>query len=355
MNDFFPEHRAEMIKCLTDYLRNFPGDTAICFEHDDVLQTLLDFTLNGKMIRGRLVKLGFRLFEKQDSCNTVIAGSALELLQSALLIHDDIMDNDTMRRGHSSIYSRYAKIIAGVSAGKAVDFEETGKSLAVCAGDIAFFAGMDLLSSLSVSADILKQLSSLFSREMIYVGLGQMQDVASGIIPGIMSREQILNLYRVKTGRYTFSLPLMTGAILAGADEKAVKQLSEIGEILGIIFQIRDDELGLLSSSDVIGKPVGSDIRQGKITLFVSLFLEAASDEDKDSFYRIFGGETLSSGEIDEVISLFRKYSVIETVREAAETHSEETEMLIRSIENTDPEMIAILSEINSVNLQRAK
>ncbi len=206
----------------------------------DVCKRYLTFALQGKMIRGCLIILGFEMFGKKATEDVVKAAAAMELFQSALLIHDDIMDHDTMRRGQRTIFAQY-----GVN--------HFGESMGMCAGDIGFFFAFELLADMSQQK---YAILPLICRELVKVGVAQMQDVSVGNQKEIPSEADILNLYRYKTARYTFSLPLMVGAILAGQSEATINILEKLGEDLGIMFQLKDDELDF-----------ESDQREGKKTL----------------------------------------------------------------------------------------
>ena len=106
-----------------------------------------------------------------------------------------------------------------------------GQSLGICAGDVGFFLAFEILSKLKIKGRIYREILRLFSQEISYVGLAQMMDVYYGASKGSISEQDILKLYLYKTGRYTFSLPLMTGALLAEQPKRT----------LSIIFDLRGD------------------------------------------------------------------------------------------------------------------
>ena len=247
----------------------------------DSARRLDEFSARGKMIRGCLVRLGFELGggksvppEAEES--VARAGAAMELFQSGLLVHDDIMDRDRTRRGAPTLHVGYE---ADLARGLYGDPAHNGSSLGICAGDLAYFSAFHVLAGLEVPADVARQVCQTAARELALVGVAQMQDVANGAVrhesinpfreaTASPDEQAILLLYRYKTGRYTFSLPLSIGATLAGADLQTKASLEEAGEALGILFQLKDDELGLFADEDELGKPVGADIREDKKTLF---------------------------------------------------------------------------------------
>ena len=354
MKNFYPEQKQQIIDFLEGYRDDFSRGSGIRPDSDDVLRTLINFTVRGKMLRGRLIRLGHDLFSDKACPDAVAAGAAVEMLQSALLIHDDIMDNDEIRRGEPSIYSMYAGILGSARAA-GPDAADAGKALAICAGDIAFFAAVEMLQSMTAAPEISAEIISLCAREMIYVGMGQMQDVYSVFVPESMTAEKIFELYRIKTGRYTFSLPLMIGARLAGADSGSMELLSDIGEGLGIVFQIKDDELGLFSSSDITGKPVGSDIRQGKVTLFISRLMEKACDADKKRLLEIFARPDAEDTEIQEIINLMNSYGIRDDVDVITEQMADETGGKIMQLEKTSDAARAVLMNISEFNRTRIR
>ncbi|HET6487239.1 MAG TPA: polyprenyl synthetase family protein, partial [Spirochaetia bacterium] len=236
---------------------------------NEACDRLRQFVLAGKMIRGGLVTVGLSLCRDGPSSRELHmahqVGAAIELFQSGLLIHDDIMDRDLMRRGRATLFEQYSR---DARQGGVNDWRHLGEALGTCVGDVAFFLGYELLGGLSPSPAALGRIIALFSRELAAVGIAQMQDVAWGADPSAQpGTDDILRLYRFKTGRYSFSLPLAAGAILAGAADSSIEALEALGECVGVIFQIRDDELGLWGDEKKTGKPVGSDIREGKKTL----------------------------------------------------------------------------------------
>lgn len=226
----------------------------------DIIDRLIPFTTSGKTTRGSLAVYIYSLFAKRRSSRIYDAAAALELFHSGLLIHDDIMDNDKLRRGRKSIWEQYRSISRSL---------HIGISLAINAGDLCFFLAQELLTD----SDLLPFISS----ELTYVAIAQMQDVEN-IRSASVSKDDILSLYRYKTARYTFSLSMAVGAMVAGAKSAHIVTLKRLGESMGLLYQIRDDELSVYGSSAVTGKPVGSDERNEKQTLATLLNSEELSD-----------------------------------------------------------------------------
>ncbi len=272
----------------------------------DVAARLRGFAAGGKMVRGGLLALAAQMLGCSLTRPILAAAAAVEILHSSLLVHDDIMDNDRLRRGSPTLFAQYERLARRDNGrlrrdnGRAAA-ESFGRSLGICAGDVGFFLAWDILSRLPVAPGRRSAVLSLAARELAYVGIAQMQDVAFGAFPRVPAPADVLDLYLYKTARYTFSLPLAAGAILAGAEQKAVERLATLGAHLGVVFQIRDDDIGLFGSRAQTGKPVGSDIREGKKTLLYIECLRRARGVEKKMLASLLGKAGLTSADVKRV------------------------------------------------------
>lgn len=308
--DFAATHKPLLQKRLQQFLtENESAKPALPF-YTDSLNKLQTLSTAGKMWRGLFILLIYELVSGKAYPEPVVdAAVALELAQSALLIHDDIIDNDYTRRGQKTIFAQYIK-----------DTNEAyGKSLGICVGDIAFFLAYDALSLSSSDVITLQKLTHLLSQELHYVGIGEMIDVDlahSQIEPSVNT---IIDMYRHKTARYSFSLPFLIGAYLANADARVCDALDTFGENTGILFQIQDDALGLIGDEKATGKPVGADIKENKKTLHRTLLYRAATQEEKKDLDTCFGNKQLTSPQRERVLSLLKHYTIHEEVEKMAE------------------------------------
>ncbi|MGC8766529.1 MAG: polyprenyl synthetase family protein [Brevinematia bacterium] len=276
----------------------------------DVLDRIYEFSLSGKMLRGGLVIFSDEMFSGRRSNDSKKCAVAIELLQSGLLIHDDIMDDDIQRRGQDTLFFQYKK----VSEKKGIDKSyEIGKSLGICAGNIAFSLSFEVLSNIE-NKNLISKLIYKFSKEMSIVNVGQMKDVLVSGFKGTIEEEEIMSIYKYKTSRYSFSLPLSLGAIIGNASSENIRNLEELGEYFGIMFQIQDDKIGLISTSEKLGKPRGSDIKENKKTIFHALLFKHASQEESRKLLGIFGKQSIEADDIDYVIDLCKKYGIFDEV-----------------------------------------
>jgi geranylgeranyl diphosphate synthase type I len=352
---------SELQKHLREYEREL--DTINTWG-SDVCRRVAEYSVRGKMIRGSLVVTGNRAFGGSDSRDVVDAACAMELVQSFLLIHDDIMDNDDTRRGAPSVHAQYRDGAAewGVSAGTSF-----GRSMGICAGDVTLLLAQRLLAGLSVPAEVYRRINQLVSKEIAFVGVAQMNDLYFGYLSSSPSEDEVFDLYRYKTGRYTFSLPLALGAIFGGASAEAVDAIMRFGEEVGVVFQVIDDDIGIFGETEATGKPVGSDIGANKKTLHRRYFLEAvaASDSlspgDSDRLSGYFGRTDLSRDAVEEVRSSFVELGVRDRVFALLEHHANEARRIAADLagEHVDSSVGRrvgkFLNEIVEFNLSRRR
>ncbi len=292
-------------------LENYFQKTSYCFKQvnqwgSDLIQRLKNFTLRGKLLRGSLLLFTREMFGREIDCNTLSTAVVLELLQTGLLIHDDIMDRDLLRRGEPTILAQFKELGSSLQT----DAGHFGMAMGICSGDVAFFLAFEELASLNLSANQHNALYRLFSNELVLVGFGQMDDLYFSALKRDVELVDIINIYRYKTARYTFVLPLLAGAILSMQDLEVLQNLEEIGLNLGIIFQIKDDELGLFGNQEQLGKPVGSDIAEGKKTIFYYHLLKNCTAGEKISVSEIFGNSKLTEEQYRYIIGLIEKYQL---------------------------------------------
>jgi geranylgeranyl diphosphate synthase type I len=126
-----------------------------------------------------------------------------------------------------------------------------------------------------------------------------------------------MDIHRFKTGRYSFSLPLEAGAILAGvSDGQELRTLRLLGETLGLIYQTADDGLSIFGKDAAIGKKVGNDIREDKQTLFIFNSLRLGSESERQRLGELYGKKDISEAELEEVRRLMTQTGAVKSVDE---------------------------------------
>ena len=236
--------------------------------------------------------------------NVVLAGVALELLQTYLLIHDDWMDHDELRRGGPSVP---AMMRARFEPGLA-------DSSAILAGDYAAGVALDALLSVPCAGDRIAKAAREFARAEREVVVGQLLDI-HGAPPATIERTHLL-----KTASYTVRAPLVIGARLAGAEDRACEDLEAFADLLGVAFQLRDDLLGTFGDPASTGKPSRSDLREGKRT---ALIAELADDARGDALLAAVRRAGAHEGSHDDVVEALADYLVSSGARARVEARIE--------------------------------
>lgn len=359
MKSYLMARRSEITEALGLLLEEKRGRLeAINSWGPDAIGRLNDYMEGGKMIRGSLVFLGEELFRQPVAHNSVKVAAAMELLQAFLLIHDDIMDRDDLRRGKPSMHAQYRGVASDRKGELRLDHGDDhrlGEALAICVGDISAFLAFELVAQVQVPDAIRVQLLRLLSQEIVKVGVAQMQDVYNGYVLGNVPQENILSVYTYKTGRYTFSLPLMLGALLAEREEATVLgQLATLGERLGRAFQIKDDQLGLFGSAEEIGKPVGSDVEEDKKTVVRTLLFEKATATEREELQSYFGRPGIGAEEVSRIREIAEAHQVPELIQKQVE---EENEAVLAAIDalSVRPKGKELLTELFEYNRGRSK
>ncbi len=282
---------------------------------------LADFTLSGgKRIRPAFVYYAFRCFSNEKDPRIFTAAIAPELLHSFLLIHDDIIDADEMRRNAPSMHVSYKQSPHAKKFKSEADF---GEAMAIITGDVACAMAFDSLAASGFDPERLLSAIHCLSRALMDVGYGEALDIYSCCSESFSEEDAVL-VNRMKTGRYTIEVPLHIGAILAGAPESSLKALSAYAEPLGQAFQMQDDILGLFGKPEQTGKPAGSDLEEGKRTLLILEALKSANPADKELIENALGKQGSAESLLPEVQQAVLRSGALDRVRNAAANLVEE-------------------------------
>ncbi len=319
---------------ILDWIKNFFSEKD--YNSDDVFNQIpehiknkfFDFVSRGKCIRGSLLLTAYNAAGGDKEERVLGAAAALEIFHSGFLIKDDIMDGDELRRGQASMHIHLKKHFSDTATSPSNSFSP-GISIAVCVSDLAYFLAMEALLKARVTPETSVKLMNLFSSEIQRVGSGQIFDIINSMNSFEITEEKILTCYKNKTARYTFSLPFSAGVICAEGNNKLRADLEKAGEMLGLIFQIKDDELGLTGTHETTGKPAGSDIREGKATLHLVKLMQVISENERKTVISIVGNPEASDSEIKYITELMLKYDVMDSIGKFVEDLSYKIDLII--------------------------
>lgn len=221
----------------------------------------------------------------------VDVGAGLELLHTFALVHDDIMDDSTTRRGMRAVHVQFCD--HHTAMGWNNEARRFGEGVAILVGDLAFVYADMLLRNVNSAA------TTIFNELRIEVNIGQYLDLL-GTARGKPSLALASRICQYKSGKYTIERPLHLGAALADRLPEFERSLTAYGLPLGEAFQLQDDLLGSLGDSDILGKPVGDDLREGKPTALIAHAFERATSPQHRVLDRI-GHPGLTPADITQI------------------------------------------------------
>jgi heptaprenyl diphosphate synthase len=250
----------------------------------------------GKRLRPALVILASRL-GTADPDDVFNLAMGIEFIHTATLVHDDLIDKAPTRRGITTIH------------------EALGPDPAVIIGDYYFAKGAYLLAEIGMPA-----IDSAISHAVMTICMGELLQMTSR-----NEYDQTLADYHRKIGRKTATLVSTScygGGLIAGLDTDAVEQLRRYGHSLGMAFQIADDVLDYVATSEEVGKPVGADLRQGTVTL--PLMLALADREVGTRLRTILAKNDLNDADYQTVVTLVRNSTAISQAERSAQEFARE-------------------------------
>jgi geranylgeranyl diphosphate synthase type II len=233
-------------------------------------QSVAQSARGGKRIRPRLVLTAYHgLAGAEYRADAVQTALAFELLHAAFLLHDDVIDGDTVRRGRPNVVGEFRAdaLLRGADASRA---RLWGQSAAILAGDLLLHAAAQRVARLSAPDPVRSFVLDLLDRAVFVTAAGELADV--GLATGLTDArlDDVLAMTEQKTAVYTVAAPLAAGAALAGADDDLIDVFSAYGRLVGTAFQLGDDLLGIFGHEEVTGKSASSDLRQGKQTSLIA-------------------------------------------------------------------------------------
>jgi octaprenyl-diphosphate synthase len=250
----------------------------------------------GKRIRPALLLLAAKLFP-HDERSAVRLGAVVEIIHTATLVHDDIIDEAKTRRGRPAANTQW------------------GNSKCVLAGDWLYMQAFKVAVE-ERNFRVLDLLIEL-TQQMVEGELLQMEKLGKCI-----SLDEHFDLIYRKTA-CLFSVSMKMGALLGKASEELEARLAEYGRNLGLAFQIVDDVLDLTASEEVLGKPVASDLREGKVTMAVIHTLERCTAAERKLVEKVLEERAFVGVKHEQILELLSRYGSIQYAHDAAAQHAE--------------------------------
>ena len=275
----------EILQKVNHYLDHLPYDRQPASLYEPVKYVL---SLGGKRIRPVLMLLGYNLWKEQPE-DILMPACGIETYHNYTLLHDDLMDNADMRRGHETVHRRW-------DANKAI---LSGGSMLVLAYQRVA----------QVPADKLRQVLDLFTTTALEIGEGQEYDMAFETRNNV-TEDEYIEMIRLKTS-VLLACALKIGAILADAPKEDAERLYRLGEQVGLAFQLQDDLLDVYGDPKVFGKAIGGDITSNKKTYMLINAFNRANPKQHQELKRWIEAKTFNREvKVSEVTRLYDEIGI---------------------------------------------
>jgi geranylgeranyl diphosphate synthase type I len=313
-----PAFRAELQQApalFEDFLARFFHENAERYAYGDLFEPLyLDITefvgRRGKRIRPLLLLGSYRIFgggRGLDDTSLLRAALSLELVHAFILVHDDVIDRSERRRGLSTFHKMVEERM-----GKLEDAARVGENVAMVIGDILFAMAVDTLRSTDFPPAIRDAALSNFLRYITDTGAGEVYDILLGTRDiARVDEADIARMYTLKTTRYTFEAPFVLGALLAGAEESLLTELSQLIEPVGLAFQIQNDLIEYQKFKGV-DRMRQTDILEGKKTLLLRAAYDHLDDLDRSFLQLCLSTRASNDASVSKIEQLIDKSGAVE-------------------------------------------
>ena len=287
------------------------------------------FTGGGKRFRAILPRLvGEATGSAHEGHYTL--GSSIEIIHNFTLVHDDIMDQDPIRRGLNAVHVEY------------------DDATAINAGDAMLAVGFEILAdSDEISPENLKFLVQSIGEMVRRVAEGQQEDFDFEQ-RDYVSEEEYIAMIAGKTSAM-FETCAETGAKLAGADSETVENMAEWGLKLGLCFQLMDDLIDITGDTETLGKPAGSDVVQGKKTLIAIHALD--SGNDLPVFSKVYGKGECTDEDLAKAVEELRNNGSIDYAMDRAMRYHSEAHSILDGLESSHA--LEVLRQLTDMQLTR--
>ncbi len=258
----------------------------------------------GKRVRPAILLLGSQMCGYDGPIGPKL-GAVIEMIHSATLVHDDIIDNATVRRGRASVNAQW------------------GNEITVLMGDWLYMTSFRLALGerhFKVLDILIEATRKMIEGELIQLTLNGNLDI---------TEEQHLDISMRKTA-FLFSASAQLGAILGSAEEEKEELLRLYGLNVGLAFQLVDDVLDLTSNENTLGKPVGSDLKEGKLTLPLIYLMREGEPHHRALVQKALRDNNSGSSTMNEIFQLVKEYRTADRVLEKAQDYAQKAKACLK-------------------------
>ena len=333
----FLTYYAKIMKEVDKSLKSFMKDQLDSVKDNSFLQffykKIEDFLFSGgKRIRPVMMITAFSAVDLNKKTEAAVRTSlSLELIHNASLIHDDIMDNADIRRGKQAFHKIFRDYAENNHNNTNIDYENYGESMGILGGDYVYNLAYRAIHNDGFSSDVTLRAAQEFN-------IGFLR-IVQGVIfeSDLMGRknvteEEYIEMIRGKTAAL-FEKSARLGAILAEGSVSQIENLGNFALNAGIAFQLVDDVIGTFGDPKETGKPVDSDIKEGKKTILVIKAFENASVEQQSILNRILGDCEATATDVEKVREIMRKTGALSYAQNLAEELFQQSKSFLENLE----------------------
>jgi len=328
-------------KRIADYL--FLGNGRKSFHPEHIRKAALHYlSFGGKSLRPATVFLACKAVGGDEEI-ALPAAAAIEVYHTWTLIHDDIIDRDEKRRGHLTVHEEFYRRALNEMQYSEEEARHYGLSIGILAGDMLQGWAVSLLCDLCCTDEVDPELVVFLVNDLMghvqntLVG-GEMLDIQYSKLPiDKLKIDHILDMLEKKTGvlyQFAGQAGAMIGLNVNDPDQPSVRALSEFTDKCGTAFQLRDDILGIVGSEEILGKPVGSDLREGKMTVILYHALVNANENQRAILMSTAGNASATAAEVAQATDLIIELGGIARAQELAESYIRDAALCLDCVPN---------------------
>ncbi len=314
----------EILKLINDYLDHIRYDRKPEGLYEPIKYVL---SLGGKRIRPTLMLLAYNMF-KDDPQSILPSACALETYHNYTLLHDDLMDNADLRRGHMTVHKRW------------------NANTAILSGDSMLVLAFEQMAQ--CREDKFKEIHTLFTRTALEIGEGQQYDMEFENRNDV-AEDEYIEMIRLKTS-VLLACATKMGAILADAPVEDAEKLYQFGEKIGLAFQLQDDFLDVYGDTKVFGKAIGGDIISNKKTYMLINALALADERQKSVLqYWLDMPDPDPQEKIAAVTEIYNEIGINTLANDKIQSYFQEGMLLLDAVKVSDDrkqEMLAYTREM---------
>ncbi len=299
-----------------------------------IYDVLGDFVLRGgKRVRAIMAVTAYEgATGELDDQRIILPASALEFLDAYFLVQDDVIDDSDLRRGGPSAHVMLGNYAANVTDAEPEEAAAFGCNVAIGVGDIYNAWAVECILESDFPPDRKLAALATYNSACEVICRGEIKDIYLGLSNVTATEDDYLDMIREKTVFYVTRNQALIGLDLAGASEELKDSVVRFAEPIGMAFQIRDDILDITSTEHELGKPIGTDVREGKDTLIIIHAREHASEAQWQAIAEVLGDSEATDKQIVGVRRVFEEVGAIEYAQRRMQDYLREAEAALNEL-----------------------